>query len=286
MKNYKFLKNHLIYEFLDSDVPLGVDPLIIGYERCPSDKEVLHLHKMHYVFTYVFNGKGTLIVGGKTYQVEKNTLLFFPAENITYYPDKNDPWEYMWIEFMGTNTGELLKRANLSAQTPIFRPNQPQKFFEIFANIIEECVIEKQHNNYQYACVASLLQLFYLIIRQRNESFITENEEKNKILAILQYIDTHYSDPDISLKSISNEFFFSPPYLSRMFKKHMNISPVKYIIQQRINKAKKMLQSNQFKIANIAYACGYSSPYYFSLEFKRIVGVSPSKYKQTSIHIE
>ena len=124
------------------------------------------------------------------------------------------------------------------------------------------------------------------IITQQSESIMTETGEKANINSIVQYIDANFSDPELSLKKISDEFFFSPPYLSRIFKKAMNISPSKYIIQLRINKAKRMLQINQFKIANIAYACGYTSPYYFSLEFKRIVGMSPSKYKQKSFHIE
>ena len=63
----------------------------------------------------------------------------------------------------------------------------------------------------------------------------------------------------------------------------MNISPSKYIIELRIKKAQEMLQSNCFKISTIAYACGYSSPYYFSLEFKRAVGISPSKYQPVAI---
>lgn len=286
MKKYKFLQSHLVYEFLDSDVPLDIEPFIIGYEKCPSDKEVLSPKKIHYIFKWVFSGKGTFILGNKTYRIEKDTLIFFPKETVTYFPDKDDPWEYMWIEFSGSKATELLSRTPLSAQNPVFKPKNPSVFFELFANMLEGCVIDKQRSNYQYACSASLMQMFFYLIRQQSERIITENGENAKVLSIVQYINANFSDPEISLKKISEAFFFSPPYLSRIFKKEMNISPSQYIIQLRINKAKRMLQSNQFKVANIAYACGYSSPYYFSLEFKRIVGISPSKYKQTSIYIE
>ena len=286
MKKYKFLKNHLIYEFLNSNMSLDLEPIIIGYERCPSNKKEITFKKMHYVFTYVFKGKGTFSIGGKNYSVVKNSLLLFPPEKVTYAPDKDDPWDYMRLAFTGSKVGELLNKSALSSQNPIFKPKNPEKFFELFADLLEDCVIEEQRNNFQYACAASLMQMFFYIITQQSESIMTETGEKANINSIVQYIDANFSDPELSLKKISDEFFFSPPYLSRIFKKAMNISPSKYIIQLRINKAKRMLQINQFKIANIAYACGYTSPYYFSLEFKRIVGMSPSKYKQKSFHIE
>ena len=286
MKKYKFLKNRLMYEFLNSNMSLDLDPIIIGYERCSNNKKEITFKKMHYVFTYVFKGKGSYSVDGKTYAIGKDNLLLFPPEQVTYSPDKNEPWEYMWIEFTGSKANELLNKAGLSAQNPVFKPKNPEKFFELFADLLENCIADELRNNYQYACAASLMQMFFLIITQQSESTMTENGEKTSINSIIQYIYANYSDPELSLKKISDKFFFSPPYLSRIFKKAMNISPSQYIIQLRINKAKRMLQNNQFKIANIAYSCGYSSPYYFSLEFKRIVGLSPSKYKQQTTHIE
>ncbi|MBE7087323.1 MAG: helix-turn-helix domain-containing protein [Clostridiales bacterium] len=287
MKNYKFLENNLIYEYLETDVSLGINPLIIGYERCAKDKGVTTIDKNLYVLKYVFKGKGTLWINKRTYKIEKDTLLFFPMENVSYEPDKNDPWEYIWVEFTGTATANaLLKRCNLSAQNPVFKPQQPQAIFKIFAEIIENSIIEKKRQYYQYACSGALLKLLYHVICEQNEGVLTQNSEKSKIPAIINYIEAHYDQPDLSLQSISEEFFFSPPYLSRLFKKEVNIPISKYIIQLRLNKAKKMLQSNQFKISTISYACGYSSPYYFSLEFKRNVGMSPSKYKQRAVHIE
>ena len=286
MKNYNFLKNHIIYEYLDTVVPLGVDPIIVGYERCTSEKETVHLHKTHYVLQYVFKGKGYFSVEDKTYTVEKDTLLFFPTEKISYVPDKEDPWEYIWIEFLGVKCPDFLSRCKLSAKNPLFRPENPQIFFTLFADMMENCVCEKNRKNYQILCASSLIRLFYLIIRQQNENDLSLNSEKKKSLSIAQYIETHYTDPDFSLKEVGKNFYFSLPYLSRIFKKEIGVSPSQYVIQLRINKAKKMLQSKQFKIANVAFACGYSSPYYFSLDFKRIVGMSPSKYKQMEVHIE
>lgn len=285
MKSYKFLKHHIVFEYLDSDSTLSLNPLVIGYERCESTKGVIGpLTRTRYVFQYVFKGNGTLTVANKTYKIGKDTLFFLPVENVSYAPNKSDPWEYLWIEFTGLHASNLLKTAKLSAQNPIFRPKDPDEFFGVFADMIEDCVTNKQRKYYQYACAASLMKIFYFIIKQQNEGASTaKGKEENKILPIVQYIEAHYFENDLSLKKISEKFFFSPPYLSRIFKKVMNISPSKYIIELRIKKAQEMLQSNCFKISTIAYACGYSSPYYFSLEFKRAVGISPSKYQPVAI---
>lgn len=92
MKSYKFLKHHIVFEYLDSDSTLSLNPLVIGYERCESTKGVIGpLTRTRYVFQYVFKGKGTLTVANKTYKIGKDTLFFLPVENVSYAPNKSDP---------------------------------------------------------------------------------------------------------------------------------------------------------------------------------------------------
>ena len=101
MKEYGFLNNHIIYEYLNTYPNLSLNPLVIGYERCKSNKGVTGLRKNCYILQFVIDGCGTLSLRGKTYKIEKNSLMLLPMEEVSYAPDKDDPWSYIWIEFTG-----------------------------------------------------------------------------------------------------------------------------------------------------------------------------------------
>jgi AraC family transcriptional regulator len=69
-------------------------------------------------------------------------------------------------------------------------------------------------------------------------------------------------------------------YLSTVFSKHENTTLEKYIILQKIEKAKELLEFENYTLSEIAYMMGYSSVQYLSNQFKQITGVSVSDYKK------
>lgn len=93
------------------------------------------------------------------------------------------------------------------------------------------------------------------------------------------YINEHLDD-DLSLESIAKLVHLNPAYLSRLFKKEMDISMSEYIIQARIARAKDMLRSPDVKISSIAASVGYTHFSHFAKMFKRIVGMTPHEYRK------
>ena len=69
-------------------------------------------------------------------------------------------------------------------------------------------------------------------------------------------------------------------YLSSIFSKHENITLEKYIILQKIEKAKERLEFENYTLSEISYMMGYSSVQYLSNQFKQITGVSVSDYRK------
>jgi len=69
-------------------------------------------------------------------------------------------------------------------------------------------------------------------------------------------------------------------YLSTIFSKHENITLEKYIILQKIEKAKELIEFENYTLSEISYMMGYSSVQYLSNQFKQITGVSVSDYKK------
>ncbi len=98
------------------------------------------------------------------------------------------------------------------------------------------------------------------------------------VLKAIKYIEMNYSKK-IVLKDIAAELFISPNYLCDLFKKHMGKNLSEYIIEYRMQKAKKLLGQLEYKISDIADIIGFGDAKYFSSTFKKMYGVTPLEYR-------
>lgn len=93
----------------------------------------------------------------------------------------------------------------------------------------------------------------------------------------MRYIQGNYCDP-ISVDDIAGYANISRSHLYRIFMKKVGISPNEYLSAYRINKACGLLRNSNLKINEIASSVGYNDQLYFSRVFKKLKGVSPSRY--------
>ena len=92
------------------------------------------------------------------------------------------------------------------------------------------------------------------------------------------YIKVNFSKT-ITLEDVAREIHVSPQYLSKLFKEETGENFIEYLTGIRIRNAKIMLEGDELSIKEICYSIGYSDPNYFSRIFKKIVGVTPTEYK-------
>jgi two-component system response regulator YesN len=109
---------------------------------------------------------------------------------------------------------------------------------------------------------------------------INENSECTPIVMLAKkYIDSYYNKKDICLQEVSDEIQVSPTYLSRLLKQETGTSFSNYLTQVRVKKAIQLLHDPSLKIYEIADRVGYSSQHYFCTAFKKILSVSPMKFR-------
>ena len=72
----------------------------------------------------------------------------------------------------------------------------------------------------------------------------------------------------------------SPSYFSRLFKQSTGYAPHQYVIRCRVERAKKLLLQEKLTIADIAYSLGFAHQSHLNRHFKRLVGVTPKKFRQ------
>lgn len=96
---------------------------------------------------------------------------------------------------------------------------------------------------------------------------------------VLEFIHQNFMD-DLSLDDVSQEIRMSASYFSTFFKQEQGVSFVEYLTHLRIEKAKQLMGETFLKIYEISERVGYADVKYFSRVFKRVVGVTPSEYRE------
>ena len=158
--------------------------------------------------------------------------------------------------------------------------------FEIASSIYFSFVDETGDNsdNKLHLLLSSLMnsdrESNYAATRAFIEGLLKADEEDNELVShVKRYIKENLSE-DISVAGIATHFYISPNYFSRLFKRVTNERCNEYIARSRIEKASHLLSSTNMKIGQVALEVGYRDTNYFSLAFKKHLGVSPGQYRQ------
>lgn len=96
----------------------------------------------------------------------------------------------------------------------------------------------------------------------------------------IEYIDQNLQNPQLSNSYIANQLHISEVYLRKLFANTLSVSVKKYILDKRIEKAKKLIREGTLTITDISERCGYSNVYYFSRGFKEKTGLTPTEYSK------
>ena len=96
---------------------------------------------------------------------------------------------------------------------------------------------------------------------------------------VLDYVDAHLTQ-DIKLADLAQLLDMSPFHFGRMFKQAIGVSPHQYVIQQRVERAKRLLSQRDRAIIDIALDCGFSSHSHLTKQFRQLTGMTPKAFRQ------
>lgn len=154
-----------------------------------------------------------------------------------------------------------------------FRPEDSTEYRRLFQEILN--VWNKKELSYKHDASAILNRIFGLIYQNQ----YTQQNINSKIAASINYIDKNYLNLDFSLQIAAQKSLISETYFRKLFKQQFGVSPKKYVIEQRIKHAASLIITGYFSLYEISIMCGYDDYKYFSSEFKKMMGVSPSRYR-------
>lgn len=97
-----------------------------------------------------------------------------------------------------------------------------------------------------------------------------------------QYIERHFGE-SLTVEGLAQLVHMSTSTFNRRFKKEKGISPLEYIIEVRIQKAKKLLRRKEVPIVEVALRCGFGSSAYFATSFHKLTKLTPSEYRSNYV---
>ena len=104
------------------------------------------------------------------------------------------------------------------------------------------------------------------------------NHNSNLQREILIFIQSHFAEK-LTLKMLAEEFHLSEKYVSRYFVENFHLTFSNYVIHLRLTEARKMLESTELSVTEIAFQVGFPNVSYFIRSFKEAYGTSPLKYR-------
>ncbi len=265
-------------EFLSATNCLELSLHQCGREKCISSKYISFNPLPYHILHYVVSGKGHLKVDGKKYILGKNNLFLVKANtSLDYYPDKDDPWTYMWIGFDGTMANIYLNMMGFNEQTQVIKITDGVEVRNLFEQLIAHY---QDFAMLDIKCLGLAYQLMFELI---NKNMIEKKEHLSfvhtHILNAKQYIYNNYQFA-ISVNDIASNVGVSPNYLANIFQEYEHMTTKQFLIKVRMENAKSLLLTNKYKIKEIAKNVGYANQLYFSNEFKKYYGVYPTEMKK------
>ena len=235
-------------------------------------------------FLYVEHGKLCVSVENGTYILKSGEMICFAP--VQHHTIKAYQGNATAISFQFEATGELAVLEN-----KIFFLNYQQKHYldEMMAADKKQKQLQDENDT---ACLKQILRnsveilvlslLSNRLSQQSKQGDLNYRRVQHKNITndIIQYLNVTLAEP-VKLQDIAERFSYSLSSIKRIFKNETGVSIIEYQNINRITQSKRLLESSDATIDEIAGSLGFSDSSYFSRIFKKQVGISPSAYRKS-----
>jgi len=221
------------------------------------------LNKSCYVLSCRLSGESTFFNNNKKYTIKQGDVLYIPFGASYYQECKEEEIVAFHLSISGNPANEI----------QVFTPDDPDKICSLFSHAAS--VWNRKTNNYVYHCMSDLYEIVAI-------SNITARQDPTASTGVIsesiRYLHAHLYDEALSLDTVYKQSYVSQTSFIKYFREIYGCSPIKYINQMRIQKAKILLKSSIYTREEIASLCGFGNVKHFYVVFKKITGMTTSDY--------
>lgn len=267
----------------------------------------------YYLIHVILSGRGVFECDGRRHALAAgDSFVIEPGKLVAYRADSRDPWFYRWIAVKGPAAGERLTQCGIDWAQPVVRgggredaadgkgagagafvrtdgaaggPERPSWRSPARWIARTEAAFREQKPGGDLAALGFfhlLLADFAAALRPhppREPRGLTRLERHMRQAA--EQLTAQFAEP-VRIDKLAEQFGYSRSYFSKMFKQVNRVTPVAFLTSLRTGKARQMLRERpDLSVEQIAYSVGYRDALYFSKQFKKTYGLSPSEYRKS-----
>lgn len=263
-----------------------------GFLLCENPISLLHRHG-HFELGYVvrgemqhdFLGVRSHLKPGDFYFVDIGVSHSYQATpdilllNFMFYPETIDP-AYKQLRSLSKIASSPTFRFSAEKIPLLARPSFHDEDGRLLSHLeqIQDEIQEKRPGHHQMIHTL-ILQLIILLMRLDNAQFLEDLQEQPIMQKILALLGAQYAG-NITLAGISRQLGYSPAYISRLFKKNLDVSFTEYLQRLRLSKSCQLLISTNLPVEQVALAVGYQNVSFYHRLFQRYYALTPLQYRK------
>ena len=231
-----------------------------------------------YQLNYITQGAGIYENKYGRFQVKPGTIMMvFPDEWHRYRPIRTSGWKEHYVGFKGNIAKSFLSHPMFTPKQPVISCGIREEIIDTYLKIFD--LVEKECPGYQNIASGMVVKLLgYIISFEKQKGF--SGTRIARIIEEVRFLMRENTEKEINLQEIAQKHNIGYSHFRKMFKKYTGVSPGQYHLQLRIIRAKELLVSTDKTIKEISLELGFQTIHYFSIIFKKKVGLSPSEFRQ------
>lgn len=207
---------------------------------------------------------------GASFDARSGDVVLLDCSEPHYYHAR-DGLEFLYMHFDGSNSHEICRQL-LKQSGPLIRRENNM----LVEKLLYDMVQFYQENNVETPFQSSMrvYKLFELLLMPEKHY-----AQEDPVDSTIRYIQENLQKP-LSLTELADRVALSPFYFAHRFKRQTGFSPMDYVTNARLNRARILLVRTSKSISEIAEETGYASASCLSNIFKRKEGMAPGRYRR------
>lgn len=225
----------------------------------------VHKNRPSCGLVYYAEGENEFMFEDHTVKISAGKVLYIP-EGASYRVHKREHTFCIAVNF---------KMNHIIPKDFICTPKNPSKIENIFVNT--EIIWRTKPAGYYSKCMANIYNIFAALENDAQANYIPTSRAA-KLQPAIDYIHKNYATEKISIEHLASLTEMSTTYFRKIFKQLYAVSPVTYINNLKIQRAKEALRSQLYTVEQVAALAGYNDPSFFRREFKHYTDMTPTEY--------
>ncbi|WP_379152214.1 AraC family transcriptional regulator [Paenibacillus sp. sgz5001063] len=237
----------------------------------------------YYLIHTVLEGEGCFQSSAASQQCRSgDTFVIFPGSLFSYQADDLNPWHYAWVALQGTGVSGLLSDIGITRDRPLLQSENIRELHSLYERI-RLSFRQSAYPRLESLEASGWTRLLLHHFGQDNLSMLPARPMEmpeiidRQIDQAIRWISLQFHQ-QISIDHMAATLGYHRAHLSKAFKQKTGLSPKQYLLKMRMDKAKSLL-SGTLTIDQVASSVGFNDALYFSRQFRKYCGMSPSEYR-------